>query len=236
MVERRGSLVDTVIDLLIDGITSGEFPEGSALPAEGPLADRCGASRLTVREAIRVLASQGVVRPVQGRGTYVEPMTGWTSVKALVRSHPGGAAFAVDQLVEVRSLIEIGSAELYAARRSPDDVAALAEDLERMCSAHAAGHIEDFVAADVRFHDRVVEGCGNPFLRAAFQPIARSLHEAQMRTSDVLVIREHALAEHARILAAIRAGSPSDAGAAMRSHLQQTRDDARRHLADSGDS
>lgn len=227
---RRASLVEVVTERLLERIVSGEFGEGSALPPEAELATQCGASRLTVREAVKVLAAQGVLRPVQGRGTYVGPVDDWTSVEALVRLTPGGAAAAIEQLVEVRTMIEIGAAELFARHRTEDALVGMAENLAAMRAAHAAGDVETFVTADFGFHDRILAGCGNPFVRATVRPIARALHEARVRTSAVPDIREHAIAEHGGILAALRDGSPEAAGAAMRSHLLQTRDDARHFL------
>lgn len=226
---RRASLVEVVTDRLLERIVSGEFVEGTALPAESELAELCGASRLTVREAVRVLASQGLLRPVQGRGTYVGPVGDWTSVEALIRVNPAGAAHAVEQLVEVRTMIEVGAAELFAVHGTQEARAGMAEDLGAMRSAHAEGRVAEFVTADIAFHDRILDGCGNPFVRATVGPISRALHEARVRTSEVPEIREHALVEHARILAALASGPP-EAGAAMHSHLAQTRDDARRYL------
>jgi DNA-binding FadR family transcriptional regulator len=229
-VARRTSLVEVVTERLLERVVSGEFPEGVALPPEAVLAQESGASRLTVREAVKVLASQGVLQPVQGRGTYVSPADRWTSVEALVRLHRGDAAYAIEQLVEVRTMIEVGAAELFARHGTEEDLTAMAEDLDRMRAAHAAGAVDDFVTADISFHDRVLQGCGNPFVRATFRPISRALHDARLRTSEVPVIREHALAEHESILTALRDRSAPAAGDAMRSHLDQTRDDAHQYL------
>jgi GntR family transcriptional repressor for pyruvate dehydrogenase complex len=71
---------------------------------------------------------------------------------------------------------------------------------------------------------------------ATFRPISRALQNARYRTSEVRQIREHAIVEHANIINALTTGSPADAGAAMRSHLNQTRDDARQYLRSAPDS
>lgn len=229
-MDRRTSLVQVVTDRLLSRIVSGEFPEGSALPPEDELAAQSGASRLTVREAVRVLASQQVLRPVQGRGTFVGPADQWTSLEALIAMRKGDAAQAVVQLVEVRAMVEVGAAELFAPLCSAADLATLEGDLDDMRSAHARADVAGFVAADLRFHDRILQGCGNPFVPATFQPIARALHAARERTSSVPAIREHAIADHGGVIAALRVGTSAAARAAMRKHLRQTRDDALQHL------
>lgn len=229
-MERRVSLVQVVTDRLLGRIVSGEFAEGAALPPEDELAAQSGASRLTVREAVRVLTSEHVLQPVQGRGTFVCPAERWTSLEALIALRHGDTAQAVAELVEVRAMVEVGAAELFAPRCTADELAALQKDLDEMRAAHAAADVAAFVASDLRFHDRILRGCGNPFVPATFLPIARALQSARERTSSVAAIREHAIDEHGGVLAALRTGSPGAAAAAMRSHLVQTRDDAREHL------
>ena len=231
----RTSLVETVTERLLERVVAGEFPEGVALPPETELAEQCGASRLTVREAVKVLASQNVLRPVQGRGTYVNSADKWTSLEALIRVQRGDASKAIAQLVEVRAMIEVGAAELFASRSTDEELDAMDADLEKMRAAHARTDVDAFVAADLTFHNRVLEGCGNPFVPAAFRPIAKTLQSARYRTSEVGEIRKHAIVEHGNIVEALRTGSASAAGAAMRAHLIQTRDDARQYLSVSPD-
>lgn len=228
---RRASLVELVLERLLDRIVSGEFEEDSVLPSEEVLAEQSGASRLTVREAVKILASQNVLRPVQGRGTFVNPIERWVSIEAIVRAHQGDAAHVIAQLIEVRSMIEVGAAELFAVRAHPEDLLALTEDVERMRGAHAEGDTEVFVAADVKFHERIAEGCGNPFVAVTFRPVVRALHDAQKRTAAKVVIRRHALSEHTKIVEALRGGNASVAGKAMHEHLLQTHRDAQNYLS-----
>lgn len=227
----RTSLVETVTERLLERLVSGEFAPGDALPPEAILAEQSGASRLTVREAVKVLASQDVLRPVQGRGTFVNPSDRWTSLEALIGVQRGDASKAIAQLVEVRAMIEVGAAELFAVRCTDAELDAMADDLDKMRAAHDRADVGAFVAADLTFHGRVLDGCGNPFVPAAFRPIAQTLQSARHRTSEVRQIREHAIDHHGDIITALRTGSAAEAGAAMRAHLIQTRDDARDYLA-----
>jgi DNA-binding FadR family transcriptional regulator len=227
----RTSLVESVIERVLDRIVSGEFPEGAALPPEDQLAEQSGASRLTTREAVKTLASQGVLRSVQGRGTFVNPIQNWTAVAAVARMQRGAAADVIAQLVEVRAMIEVGAAELFAEHGDQHALEAMEEDLQHMRIAHQHADVGAFVTADLDFHNRILTGCGNPFVPATFLPISRVLREARVQTSSVATIRENAIREHAGVLDALRSRSAPAAGAAMRSHLSQTQRDAHRHLS-----
>lgn len=143
----------------VERIGSGEFAEGSALPPEALLAEQVGASRLTVREAVKVLASQHVLRPVQGRGTYVNPVDRWTSLEAIIRVQRGDGVKAIAQLVEVRAMIEVGAAELFAGRVTDPELTAMDADLDKMRAAHArtdVGNVHGTYQGDpVLDHDRL---------------------------------------------------------------------------------
>jgi DNA-binding GntR family transcriptional regulator len=70
----RGSIVpiyQQIADALRLGISTGKYPPGRALPSETELADQLGVARLTVRKAVRVLAEEGLVAVVKGRGAFV---------------------------------------------------------------------------------------------------------------------------------------------------------------------
>ncbi|MDO5737435.1 MAG: FCD domain-containing protein [Propionibacteriaceae bacterium] len=226
----RPSLVHVVTEQILDRIAQSEFPPGSVLPSEGDLAKLMGASRPTCREAVRILCTQEVLRSVQGRGTFVNPVRRWISLDAILRMHDANLLDAMIQLIEVRTLIEVGAAELFAPLCREEHLELMESDLEAMRSTHMAEDVVAFVSADMAFHHRVLEGCGNPFITATFRPITSALQEGRIQTSSVPEIRTNAIAEHANIIVALRTGSSERAGAAMRSHLEQTRRDAARHL------
>ena len=227
----RQSLVEMVTNQILDRIASDDFTPGSVLPSEDELAKLMEASRPTCREAVKVLCTQQVLRSVQGRGTFVNPLNKWISLTAILRMQDANLHEAMIQLIEVRTLIEVGAAELFAPICRPEHLELMETDLETMRACHAAAAVDDFVAADMAFHRRILEGCGNPFIPATFRPIASALHEARTQTSSVPTIRENAIAEHANIIKELRTSSPVAAGAAMHRHLEQTRHDAVRHLA-----
>ncbi|WP_258222876.1 FadR/GntR family transcriptional regulator, partial [Microbacterium sp. HMWF026] len=79
-------------------------------------------------------------------------------------------------------------------------------------------------------HDRILTASRNPFLTVMFAPLTEVLSERRAQTSRVRVIQQHAIAEHGRVLEALRARDPEAARIAMDGHMQQTLDDLREHV------
>ena len=126
----RQSLTSMVADDLLDRIVNGEFPPGATLPGELELALHHDVSRMTVREAMKTLAAHHVIRVERGRGTFVNPLSRWTSMEAVLRAAADGvnATAASIQLIELRRMLETGAAELAATRISPDELDAMEVD------------------------------------------------------------------------------------------------------------
>lgn len=226
----RGTRVDEVTEFILDSIASGRFPIGERLPGEEALAVLADASRLTLREAVSALAAQRVLDPVQGRGTFVNEPGRWLSVEALMRVQQGGLIDTLLHLVEVRGFLEIGAAERFARVATNEQVAELENELARMTSADASGDVEAAMEADLAFHRIIIEGSGNPFISVAMAPLASALTESRRATSGVPEMREHALSEHSKVLAAVRTHDAAAARKAMRSHMRQTTEDIRRYF------
>lgn len=228
------SLADSTAQRILGLIVEGEFAAGEALPGEVALASQMGVSRLTVREAVKSLRSQQVLRAVHGSGTFVNPTSKWLSIDAVVEMVGGKDLQTILRLLELRKLLETGASELFAPHADKQDFARMSALVEEMQDSHLRGDVDGFVEADISFHEIIHHGCKNPFIPVVFQPIARALRKHRYETSSVPIIREHAIAEHLNIVAALKSGSPSAARTAMDSHLSQTIDDALTHLNSPG--
>ncbi|TQJ31696.1 FadR/GntR family transcriptional regulator [Microbacterium sp. SLBN-146] len=223
----RKSLVSLVADELLDRIIAGESPVGAPLPSEAEIGESYDVSRVTVREALRVLSTQGIIRVTSGIGSLVAPLDEWQSLNAILRyrSARGDDGEVAEQLIAVRRMFETEAAALAATRLTPDALAELQRCIDAMTRAADAGEVDGFVEADLRFHDVILRGSENVFLAALFEPLTRVLAERRAQTSRVPEIQRHAIAEHTSILAALREGDASRARAAMDHHMQQTLDD-----------
>src|SRR3954469_16193849 len=132
----RVTLADQVVQNLVDAIARGDHPPNSRHPPEGKLPQLRDVSRLTVREAIKVLRLKGVVRVEQGRGTFVNPPSRWAPLDPILLAartasiHDAGEL--AKRLTEARRLVEVGVAELAAERRSMAALHALEDELAAM--------------------------------------------------------------------------------------------------------
>ncbi|WP_335986989.1 FadR/GntR family transcriptional regulator [Glycomyces sp. MUSA5-2] len=223
----RASRTQEVVERVLDAIIDGTIATGAALPPEGVLAEELEVSRLTLREAVRLLQAQGVIVQVPGRRHRVAPVAQWTGLEAVVRHarSAGERERSSLELLEVRMMIETGAAQLAAVRRSDPDVDAMRREIDRMRAAHARTDVAGFVEADLEFHEAVLRAANNRILVAALLPLTAMLADTRSETSAVFDIREHAIAEHESVAAAIESGDPVAARDAMASHMEQTRGD-----------
>jgi DNA-binding FadR family transcriptional regulator len=223
-----------VAEQLLQLVLDGTFPIGGALPSETELAARFGVSRLTVREAIRSLASTRIIQVRQGRSSVVSPATDWSPLDgrllaARSRLHLDPLRLPM-RLLEARRAVEVAIAELAAQRREESHVERLVALHEEMERAHVAGDAAAAAESDLAFHGLLFEAADNVFLDALFEPLSSVLRSLRQETSSVPEIRSHALERHAAILRAVAAGNPGAAGEAMRAHLLQTEQDVEHYL------
>jgi len=230
----RRSLVSEVADALLDRIVDGDLDVGAALPSEAEIGETYDVSRVTVREALRVLTTQGIIRVTSGIGSVVNPVEQWQSLAVILRhrSAHGDDGEVATQLIAVRRMFETEAAALAAEGISGAALAALAECITAMRAASDADDVDAFVIADLRFHDIILRSSGNVFLAALFEPLTRVLTERRAQTSRVPEIQRHAIAEHEGVLAALQRRDAVASRRAMDRHMQQTLDDLRVYVLD----
>jgi GntR family transcriptional regulator, transcriptional repressor for pyruvate dehydrogenase complex len=233
MAVDRHTIVDDIVDGLLEQILSGEMKTDTALPPEAEIAAAAHASRLTAREAIKVLQAHNIVQVRRGIGTFVNPPAQWTSLDAILR----GVARGIDageiplRLLEARRIVETGAAELAATRHSAAHLASMQESIDLMVERRDSTEVAAFTEADIAFHDAVLSASGNPFIPALLNSLAPLLYSTRRETSEIPQIREHAIEHHRRILAAIESGDAELSRLAMTEHLAQTFDDYEHYVA-----
>jgi DNA-binding FadR family transcriptional regulator len=184
------------------------------------LAKEHGVSRATVREALRLLAAQNLIRTAKGAGggSYVtQPSVDHLSeslrfgINLLAEAHD----VTLEELLEARELLEVPAARLAAERRREEDV----DRLRATIPAGIGGPQEEFTYNE-EFHSIVVEASRNPLLVIAAQPIFLVLQTSLARST--LPQRFYrAVHDHHRVIAAgIEAGEPRAAEREMRDHLE----------------
>lgn len=231
-VDRTSETADRIIDRILDG----ELPTDAPLPAESEIAESCGVSRLTAREAIRLLQAQGVLEKVPGTRHRVVPVAEWTGLHAILRHdrHDPKSTRSSIELLEVRMMIETGAATQAATRRTESHLAELERQIGLMESAHERTDVDAFVVADLAFHDVILDAADNRVLVATMRTLIDLLSRTRTETSSTAEIREHAISWHRAILQSLRASDPERARETMAGHMQQTHDDLLHFVFDTG--
>ena len=164
---------EQVADQLRELIVSGSIPQGGRLPTETVLARDFGVSRATVRESLRLLAAQGLIRTAKGQtgGSYVTLPTVdhiSESLGSSITLLADARDLTLEELIEVRELLEVPAARLAARRRAEGDVerlrATIPPDRPVLDTQAEFVHNRDFHAA-------LIECCENRLLQIAAQPV-----------------------------------------------------------------
>ena len=205
---------------LQQAILDGTYAFGARLPAERDLATHFGASRSTVREALRRLEERRLLTRRIGSGTFVN-----------YRPSPDGSYIAELtsplELIEVRLAVEPRIARLAAIHASPRDLDRMAEALERV---EAAGtDREAFSTADSQFHQLLAESTRNPLLVWLYQQINDVRGHTQWNRMKDKILRPKRIADynkqHRELYEALHSRDPEGAVAAMERHLETARRD-----------
>lgn len=219
----RPGTYEMVLAHIERGLTSGELRPGDRLPAERELAGNLGASRQAVREALRVLQAQGVIRSQvgtgDGSGTVVVPAPA-RALGRVLQLHLAVDSFPVDDVTEARVMLERFSAGLAARRRSAADLLAMAAELDTM---DADLDPEAFSDSDIAFHVRIAGAAGNRLvneLTVAIRESVRGMLLGAMREVDWPSLRERLRGEHRAIHAALTDGDGDRAAELMERHIR----------------
>ena len=228
---RKRNLFAQTVDQLGSHIVGGNYKPGDTLPNEAVLCRELGASRSVVREAVKSLASKGLLELRTRIGTRVLPSAHWNLLDIDVlgwryTSMPRTQFFR--ELFEIRRMIEPNAAALAAERANDADIETIAAAYRDM---EAADHDSDeAIDADVRFHRGILAAGHNELLVQMGSLISAGLLVSFRISSQSF---EAVLPQHARVLEAIRSRDAGAARAAMEQLLSGTSDFLERHLADS---
>jgi GntR family transcriptional repressor for pyruvate dehydrogenase complex len=217
----RSKIYLSIVGQLHEGILSGAFLPGTALPPERALAQEFAVSRSSVREAVRVLEHAGVLEVRTGSGTYVTEDALSKTTILRVQAAASGQYSPIDIIV-VRRALEPVSARLAAEHRTPQDIALL--DLAVKNHAQLLQDGQDPSEPDSRFHRLLGAVSRNSLLQNHVEQVIAVLDQQMWRSLKLrsLSESEHATAylrEHREILEYIKEGNGDAAASAMSSHL-----------------
>jgi GntR family transcriptional regulator, rspAB operon transcriptional repressor len=212
MRKEKSLLSDRAYARVKDGILSRTYTPGTPL-VELDLSRRLGIGRTPIREALRQLREEGLVRVVQNRGAFVERM-GYTDI---------------EEALFLRELLEVAALHRGIGRLPHDRLAELRAAFTRFADAFDPFPAADCLAADVSLHELIVEAACSPRLKKFHKQLADQIHFLRHLQADRMPA---SIAEHLAIIEALQTGNAAEAERALRQHMAKIRENLyqNRHL------
>ncbi len=197
-------------------ISSGEWPINSKIPTETELMQLIGVGKTTVREAVRALASMGMLEPMPGIGTFVRSRMPVSSVLTDYLSE-----FSATDLLGYRRALELEAAQLAARQRTDEQLAAMRQALERPATQADQPLGGRRAKAPGQFHFLVMEASGNALMVGLYAGVIQALRHAiatgaVAEGTDVTSLQR----DHRELLAALEAGDVVRAAHVMAQHIE----------------
>lgn len=183
---QRRSLHDEVAERLREMIIEGELPPGAKI-AERILCARFGISRTPLREALKVLASEGLVELTPNQGATVARIT----------------LGDVEEVFAVMGALEALSGELACGRISEEQVAGIKALHYQMVVQHQRRELPEYFRLNQAIHEKILEAAGNPTLSATYHGLARRIRQARYLANMSPERWAQAVEEHESMLTAL---------------------------------
>ena len=221
------SLAKQIAEQIRESITDGTLKADDQLPTEEELARQFHVSRPTIREALKRLAAQSLIRSRRGPtgGTFInrpsheEVSSSLTTATALLVSL---GEFKVPEILEARQELEVLCVRQAAVRCGQAELEAMAREVEVQQQASTSD--EDFCASDVRFHRAIADATHNSVLKFVMFTVIEALQPIENMVVFRVREREVIVRQHEDILAALRVGDAEEAARAIREQTAYLRE------------
>jgi GntR family transcriptional repressor for pyruvate dehydrogenase complex len=231
-LSRRSTLSSEIAERITREIENGRLGPGQRLPTEQEFTAGFRVSRATIREAVSILRSQGLIVTKQGLGAFVADSPACRPFR--VDPHDLESIKGMLQIVELRTGVEVHAAAMAAQRRQPADLQRMVSLLDRVDAA--IQRKESAADLDFEFHRAIADATGNPYFRRFLDALGaaviprRTMSLGLLRPgADPRVYLRQIQAEHRAIYAAIEAKDPAAARKAAQVHLDRGRERYREH-------
>jgi len=230
----KHSVGKQVVGRVLELIRAGNLRPGDRLPPERELTEIFGISRPSLREAMRALATLGIVESRHGGGAFVTDLEARTLLAPL-DFYLSLSKVNFDEAFDSRRVIEMEIVRRAASKASRSEI----KDLKDMIEAHETvlNDPVGFLILDARFHERLSEIAGNAILqRIAYglYHLGLDFHHFRRRASADPGLISRSAKDHAAIAAAIAEHDAPAAAAAIARHIKHIEDSTRRIMADGG--
>lgn len=210
-IKERSKLAELIAERMGEWVSARDVKPGDRLPSEPELVAHFGVARTVVREALSKLRALGVIEVHQGKGAFVAQLPVELLFLRIRRLKP--QENELENIWELREILESRIAELAAERRTRNDMTALEDAMSQMGKPTEAG-----VLWDAAFHRRLAKAARNPVLE---QMVFELVSLVGPIIGNSKIQRQTLPDEMRAILEAVRDSDPNRAREAMLSHLRQ---------------
>ena len=216
-MEKEKRLSDSVADEILNMITiEKRFKPGDKLPNENELSTTLQISRTTLREAIRILATNGILEIQRGRGTYVSPQIDITD-NVMLEPLAARDKMTAKDLYEMRLIFEPEAAYLAALRASDRERRRIA-DLGRQVEAKLLSG-ENRANEEQAFHKSIAKATHNEFMRQLMPVIYKAIDKGILLSENNSQVAQDTLFDHRMIVNFLESGNAEGARCAMKIHI-----------------
>lgn len=217
-IKDKGNLSHKVSNRIKHLIQKEKYKPGEKLPNETQLADLFGVSRPTIREAVKLLASQNIVEIVVGKGTFVSQNPG-------ISNDPLGLDFVVDKnltlsLIEARQIIEPSVAKLAAERANQKDIKKLGNLIKTMKDVTNQHNV--WVETELEFHRSIAKATQNSVIMRLVPIIQEAILKSFQYAPPSNLDHKEAYLEHTDIYTMIKDKNPQKAFQSMSNHMNNS--------------
>ena len=220
----NGDKIEQIITVLQNYIIDGNLKPGDAIPPERQLASQLEVSRFSLREALRVAQTQGLIEISRGRRPRVAKLSATAAANVIALTLRRSGKILLD-LIEARQALECQFARLSAARAQQSHIEAIQQTIESM--EQNKNNLNLCVEKDVEFHNILVKASGNKVFEIMLAPLSELLRKSRketMRTNGV----QRAIIGHKLLLSAIIEKESDKAAEAMYRHLEMAEEDLKK--------
>lgn len=221
-------LSDRVILAIKEMIVEEGFKPGDKFYSENELTKQLGVSRSSIREAVKILETTGLVYVSQGKGIFIADRQGQRFKQFstwLINNEQ-----AIRDNFEVRMILESKAARYAAEKADSEDIRRLEETHTQFVKFSRKQNIEEAIACDGRFHCRLAAATRNETLHVLMKAITTKLPAGWISSLHTPGRLEKTISEHGDILAAIKKGDAAGAESSMTRHLANAVHDISCHM------
>lgn len=199
----KETVVNQIINEIVDSIIKGNYRAGMKLPNEFELIEQMQVSRNSLREAMKILSAMGIVEIKRGDGTYVCSQMNPSMFDKVVYSMIYGSSTS-SELLELRQVLDESTVRFAIEKADAEDIDRMQANIEKMRQAIVNQDVESIKHCDVEFHMMLIDSCKNVFFIRIMKGVYSIFENSILANVDMERMDSKAAEYHQEILDCIR--------------------------------